>query len=231
MSTPEDRPVWENHPLWSDRARLERIRQQMWIEIQKVMFPGRPRRGLAHRERIELTVVGGTSAEDVFSEAVTALLRYVPEGDVNWEATGNTIAQRRAVAAVRKARKHRRLPDGSEVDITSLEQSDQEGDPRYDRLAVSDDAPDEEATDRALRADRLLAFRAVADEILPQRDRDIVFRAARGETYVSISSAVNLSQQRVGQIDRESLRKINARLRADPQYRRLYEPEGGTPND
>lgn len=65
----------------------------------------------------------------------------------------------------------------------------------------------------------------------PQRDRDIVFRAARGETYVSISSAVNLSQQRVGQIDRESLRKINARLRADPQYRRLYEPEGGTPND
>lgn len=231
MSTPDDRPVWESHPLWSDRARLDRIRQQMWIEIQKVMFPGRPRRVLANRERTELTIVGGTSAEDAFSEAVSALLRYVPEGDVSWEATGNTIAQRRAVAAVRKARKHRRLSDGSEIGITSLNETDEEGDPIYDDVAVADDAPDEEATDRALRADRLLAFRTVADEILPQRDRNIVFRAARGETYVSISDVVNLSPQRVGQIDRKSLRKINARLRTDPQYRRLYEPEGGTPDD
>lgn len=231
MSVPKDRPIWENHPLWSDRARLDRIRQQMWIEIQKVMFPGRPRRGLANPGRTELTVVGGTSAEDAFSEAVNALLRYAPVGDVNWEATANTIARRRGVAAVRTARKHRGLPDGSEIGITSLDENDEEGDPLYDDVAVADDAPDEDATDRALRADRLLAFRTVADEILPERDREIVFRAGRGETYVSISNVVNLSQQRVGQIDRESLRKINARLRADPHYRRLYEPEGGTPDD
>lgn len=203
----------------------------MWIEIQKLMFPGRPRRALTKLERTELTIVGGTSAEDAFNEAVNALLRYVTEGDVNWEATANTIARRRAVDAVRKARKHRGLPDGSEIGITSLNRNDEQGEPLYDDVAVADDVPDEEAADRALRADRLLAFRKVADEILPQRDRDIVFRAARGETYVSISKVVNLSQQRVGQIDRDSLRKINAHLRADPQYRRLYEPEGGTSDD
>lgn len=231
MSSPEQRPVWENHPLWSDRARLDRIRQQMWLEIQKVMFPGRPRRALTKPERTELTVVGGTSAEDAFDEAVNALLRYVPTGEVTWEAIANTIAQRRAVAAVRKARKHRRLRDGSEIGITSLDQNDDEGDPLYDDVAVSDDASDDEAVERALRADRLLAFRAVADEILPQRDREIVFRSARGETYVSISKPVNLTEQRVGQIDRLSLRKINARLRSDPKYRRLYEPEGGDSDD
>ena len=225
MSTPDDRPVWENHPLWNDRARLERIRQQMWVEIQKVMFRGRPRRATPRSGRTELTVVGGTSAEDVFAEAVNALLHYGPDGEVNWEAVGNAIAHRRAVAAIRKARKHRRLPDGTEIGVTSLAQTDADGEPLYDEVALAYDAPDEEATDRALQADRLLAFREAADEILTRRDRDIVFRAARGETYVSISRDVGLTEQRVGQIHRDSLRKINARLRADPQYRRLYEPE------
>ena len=229
MSTPDDLPVWENHPLWDDRARLDRIRDQMWIQIQKVMFPGRPRRSSADPERTELTIVGGTSAEDVFSEAINAVLNYAPDGDVNWEATANKIAHRRAVAAVRKARKHRRLPDGSEIGMTSFDRSDADGEPLYGSAAVSTDAPDEEAVERVIQADRALAFREVANEILTRRDRDIVFRAARGETYVSISDIVNLTEQRVGQIDREARRKINARLRSDPQYQRLYEPERTDP--
>ncbi len=227
MSTPADRPIWGRHPLWLDREGLETITQRMWLEIQTVMFKGRPRRPLRSPGKTELTVVGGLSVEDVFREALHALLQYEPEGDVDWAAVAMTIARRRAIAAVRTAKKHRQLPDGSEIDITSLDQENDEGERLVDELADPGDGPDDEAIDRVLRADRLLAFRKVAEEVLPQRDRGIVFRRARGETYKAIAKDVGLTEQRVGQIDRDSLRKINARLRGDPKFRRLYEPEGG----
>jgi DNA-binding NarL/FixJ family response regulator len=203
----------------------------MWIEIQKVMFPGHQRKLRRNPGKTELTVVGGASLEDVFSEALNALLQYGPHGDVVWEAVGNTIAQRRAVAAVRTAKKHRSLPDGSEIGIASLDLENEEGDRLVEGLADPDAFTDEEAIDRVLRADRILAVRTVAEEILHQRDRDIVFRVTRGETNVAIANDVDLTEQRVGQVYRESVRKINARLRSDPTFRRLYEPEGGNPND
>lgn len=229
MSAPADQPIWEQHPLWLDRERLDAITARMWLEIQRTMFAGKPRRPLRNPSNTELTVVGGTSAEDVFREAVHALLRYVPEGEADWDAVGITIAKRRAIAAVRRAKKHRSLPGGSEIDITSLDLEGEHGNRRVDELADPGDPPDEEAIDRVLRADRLLAFRTVAAEVLPQRDRDIVFRVTRGETNAAIAKDVGLTSQRVGQIYRESLRKVNARLRSDPQFRRLYEPEGGNP--
>lgn len=231
MSTSADRPIWEQHPLWVDRDRLEAITHRMWLEIQKVMFPGRPRRTRRNPGHTELTVVGGTSAEDVFSEALQGLLQYEPKGSVSWEAVAITIAQRRAIDAVRNARKHRVLPDGSEIGITSLDLENDEGERLVDGLADSGELTDEEAVDRVLRADRLLAFRKVAEEVLPERDRDIVFRVTRGETNVAIAKEVGLTQQRVGQIYGESMRKINAGLRSDPHFRRLYEPEGGNPDD
>lgn len=230
MSAPAGRPVWEHHPLWLDRERLEAITQRMWLEIQKVMFSGKPRRPLRSPGKTELTVVGGTSVEDVFSEAVHALLQYEPEGDADWEAVGITIAQRRAIAAVRSATKHRSLPDGSEIGITSLDLENEEGEPIIDGLADPGDPPDDEAIDRVLRHDRLLAFRKTAEELLTQRDRDIVFRRTRGETNVEIAKDVGVTDQRVGQIYGESMRKINAQLRSDPKFRRLYEPEGGKPD-
>jgi DNA-directed RNA polymerase specialized sigma24 family protein len=230
MTSPAERPIWENHPLWHDRARLDAIRKQMWIEVQKTMFAGKPRRPLRNPGRTELTVVGGTSAEDAYSEAIHALLQYQPTEDADWEALGNTLAHRRAVAAVRRARKHRKLPDGSEITMASLAVENDDGAPLVDEIADDDHLPDERATERVLRAERLVALRTVADEILPQRDRDIVFRIARGETTVAIADIVNLTPQRVGQIHRESLRKINAQLRTDPAFRRLYEPEGGKPD-
>jgi RNA polymerase sigma factor (sigma-70 family) len=230
MSAPAGRQTWEQHPLWLDREHLEAITQRMWLEIQKVMFPNKPRRPLRSPGKTELTVVGGTSVEDAFSEAVHALLQYAPESDVNWEAVGLTIARRRAIDAVRTATKHRRLPDGSEIGITSLDLENEEGELLVDEPADPGDPTDDEAIDRVLRADRLLALRKAADELLPQRDRDIIFRVTRGETNVAIAKAVGLTAQRVGQIYGESLRKINARLRSDPKFRRLYEPEGGNPD-
>lgn len=230
MSAPAGRPIWGQHPLWLDRERLEAITQRMWIEIQKVMFPGQTRRPLRNPGKTELTVVGGTSVEDVFSEALHALLQYEPKGDVDWEAVGIAIAQRRAIAAVRKAKKHRGLPDGSEIGVTSLDLESESGERLVDKLADPGELTDDEAIDRVLRADRLLAFRKAAEELLPQRDRDIVFRVTRGETHAAIAKDVGVTEQRVGQIFRESLRKINAELRSDPKLRRLYEPEGGNPD-
>lgn len=230
MSAPIDQPIWEQHPLWLDRERLDAVSARMWLEIQKTMFAGRLLRPLRTPGRTELTVVGGTSAEDVYQEAVHALLRYVPAGGVDWDAVGTTIAKRRAIAAVRTAKKHRSLPDGQEIAITSLDLEGEHGDRRVDELFDPGDPPDEEAIDRVLRADRLLAFRTAAGELLPQRDRDIVFRATRGETNAAIAKDVGLTGQRVGQIYRASLRKVNARLRSDPRFRCLYEPEGGNPN-
>jgi DNA-directed RNA polymerase specialized sigma24 family protein len=231
MSAPAGRPIWEQHPLWLDRERLEAISDRMWIEIQSVMFPGHQRRSRRSPGKTELTVVGGASLEDIFSEALNALLQYEPHGDVVWEAVAIAIAHRRAVAAVRIAKKHRGLPDGSEIDIASLDLENEEGGRLVEELADPDALTDDEAIDRVLRTDRLLAFRKVAEEVLPQRDRDIVFRVTRGETNVAIANDVGVTEQRVGQIYRESVRKINARLRSDPTFRRLYEPEGGNPDD
>lgn len=230
MTSPAEQPVWENHPLWRDADRLDAIRRQMWIQVQKTLFPGKPRRPLRSPGRTELTVVSGTSAEDAYNEAIHALLRYTPSGEVNWEAVGNTFARRRAIAAVRKARRHRGLPDGSEIGITSLDVEDDDGEPLVNQIADVEVLPDEAAAERALRAERLVAFRTVAEEILPQRDRDIVFRIARGETRQAIAEIVNLSPQRVGQIYGESIRMINAQLRTHAKFRRLYEPEGGNPD-
>lgn len=231
MSISAGRPIWEEHPLWLDRERLEAITQRMWLEIQKVMFPSRPRRPMGSPGKTELTVVGGSSVEDAFGEALRDLLTYQPKRDVTWEAVGITIARRRAVDAIRTAKKHRELPDGSEIDIVSLYAENEKGERLSEKLVDLGDAPDDEVIDRILRTDRLLAFRKVAEEVLPQRDRNIVFRYGRGETNAAIAQDVGLTEQRIGQIYRESLRKINAKLRNDPQYRRLYEFEGGTPND
>ena len=38
-------PSGRQHPLWLDRDRLETITQRMWLEIQKVMFPGQAATG------------------------------------------------------------------------------------------------------------------------------------------------------------------------------------------
>lgn len=230
MSVPAGRPIWEQHPLWLDRERLDVVTERMWVEIQKVMFAGRPRRPLRSPAKTELTVVGGASAEDVLSEAVHALLQYAPDGDVIWEAVGSTIAQRRAIAAVRTARKNRSLPAGSEIGITSLDLENEDGGPLFGELADPSAPTDDEIIDGVLRAERVLAIRTVAEEVLPLRDRDIVFRVTRGETNEAVASDVGLSAQRVGQIYRESTRRINARLRSEPTFRRLYDPEGGNPD-
>jgi RNA polymerase sigma factor (sigma-70 family) len=231
MSTPAARPNWEQHPLLLDRGRLERITELMWFQIQKKMFPSAPRRTIRNTSGTELTVVGGASAEDVLREALADLLQYESQDSVNWEGLAITIARRRAVDAVRRARKHRVLPDGTEIDITSLDDARDDGAPIADTTADPDQLTEEQVVDNLLRADRIRAIAKMAQTILSQRDRDVLYRATRGETFVAIAPEIGLTPQRVGQIYAISLRKINAALKLDPQFQRLYDLEGGTSDE
>ncbi|MCW2751024.1 MAG: sigma-70 family polymerase sigma factor [Aeromicrobium sp.] len=228
MSTPAGRPNWAAHPLLPDRGRLERITDLMWLEIQKTMFPGASRRSIRNPSGTELTVMGGVSAEDVLREALADLLKYESEGSVGWEGLAITIARRRAVDAVRAARKNRVLPDGTEIDITSLDSENEDGVRIADTIADPQQSTDEQVVDSIMRADRLLAIGKLALNILSQRDRDILFRVTRGETNVAVAGEVGLTPQRVGQIYATSIRKIYAALRLDPTLYRLCDPEGGT---
>jgi DNA-directed RNA polymerase specialized sigma24 family protein len=231
MPTPAARPNWEQHPLLLDRARLQRVTELMWFQIQKKMFPAAPRRSSSNPSGNELTIVGGTSAEDVLREALAALLQYESQEQVEWEGLAITIAQRRAVDAVRRARKHRRLSDGTEIDITSLDRERDDGRPIADTIADPDQLTEQDVVDSLLRADRLRAIGTMARETLSQRDRDIFYRVTRGEPLVAISPEVDLTPQRVGQIYRKSLRQINAALKLDPRFQRLYDLEGGTSDE
>lgn len=231
MPTPAARPNWEQHPLLVDRARLQMITELMWFQIQRIMFPFAPRRSSRNPSGTELTVVGGTSAEDVLREALAGLMQYEPQGHVEWEGLAITIAQRRAIDAVRRARKHRRLPDGTEIDITSLDREREDGPPIADTLPDPNQLTEDEVVESLLRADRLRAIGTVARTTLSHRDRDIFYRVTRGESLVAVAAEVDLTPQRVGQIYRQSLRQINAALKLDPQFQRLYDLEGGTSDE
>ena len=102
------------HPLLKDRERLERILDVMHARIQKILFPGSPRRRRRttphqpndpdHTERIlEGTAV---SADDVLSDAAISLLDYSPDRlEGSWEGLAVRIARNKAVDALRASQK------------------------------------------------------------------------------------------------------------------------------
>jgi hypothetical protein len=63
-----------SHPLLADRARLDKIVDNMSVQIQKVIYRGRV------GQRIERALRGGESADDVLQDALLALLSYDPAG-------------------------------------------------------------------------------------------------------------------------------------------------------
>lgn len=234
MPTPANRPFPTNHPLQDDRVRLEHIADLMWDEIHSVLWPGLPFRRRASPSGNELTLVGGASAEDVLQEAVIALLRYQPTPGINWEGLGVTIAHNKAVAALRKSGKHRALPDGSQIQIASLDMENADGEPLVNDIPDPDDSgySADEAIRRVHQLDRLRALRRLAEESLTVRDRQILFRHQRGETFRSMHDDFDLTEQRIGQIYRKSLRDLRNAAKNDPATQRPNDPdEGGNPDD
>lgn len=234
MSDPARRPIPANHPLRDDRARLEHIADLMWDEIHRVLWPRWSVRRRGSAGGTELTLIGGTSSEDVLQEALVGLLRYQPATAVNWEGLSVTIAHHKAVEALRESGKHRSRPDGSQIQIASLDMENAVGEPLVDDIADPDDSgySADEAIRRVHQLERLQALRRLAGENLTDRDRQILFRHQRGETFRSMHEDYGITEQRAGQIYRESLRKLRYAANNDPATQRLNDPdEGGNPDD
>lgn len=209
MSTSAEPAFPAKHPLLADRARLEHITDLMWDEIQRTLFAGRrpPRRQSSSGS--ERVLIGGTSAEDALQEALVALLRYQSVDEVNWEGLGVTIARRRAIAALRKSRKHRTLPDGTEISVASIDITNDAGDPVVDGLAGAE-RPEDDALQRVEQLERWRLYRRLATTVLDDREREIVHRVQRGETRRAISMDFGITEQRIGQIHAGALGRLRA---------------------
>ena len=91
------------HPLVEDRARLDKITDNMAAQIHRVIY------GRGRDPRSERVLHGGESADDVLQEALLALLDYDPHKlRTTWEALSVGIARKKAFAALRRATRGRR---------------------------------------------------------------------------------------------------------------------------
>src|SRR4051812_45708764 len=91
------------HPLVVDRARLDRITDNMAAQIHRVMY------GRGRDARSERVLHGGESADDVLQEALIALLEFDADRlNTTWEALSVGIARKKAFAALRRATRGRR---------------------------------------------------------------------------------------------------------------------------
>jgi RNA polymerase sigma factor (sigma-70 family) len=233
MTEPSARPFPEEHPLRGDGARLDDIVDLMWKEILKVLNqPPRARPKPGRLASAELTLVGGVSARDILQEALLDLLRHQPEEDTKWEGLGVRIAQHKAMAALTKSTKGRKRRGQPEIEISSLDIEDDDGERLVEQLP--DHTPSltlEQAEDEVRLLRRQQALHRAAD-ILNDRDRQIVLRIMRGETRVAIGHDLKLTPQRIGQINAKALIKLRKTLAEDPLYRppTTNPTEGGTPN-
>ena len=93
------------HPLFDDRGLLDEVTRVMYAVIHKTLhkkgMPVSPQGTGPDR-----ALIGGVSADDVLQDALIDLYNYPREGFTgSWGALGVTIARRKAIDAVRAARK------------------------------------------------------------------------------------------------------------------------------
>lgn len=211
------------HPLLKDRRRLDAITDIMFVEIQKVLFPGSPvrrRPGGAGRGsppgETELVLVGtGVSAEDVLSEAVAGLLQYPPDRmRGTWEGLGVTIAGNKARDALRARAKglrgtdhrpplrlvtgdHERPGPGGETEPPLFE-------------SLPSNSGDPEA--RYLVLESVLKVLDLARQHLNDREREIFLAVHFGrESRKEVGQRLDLTRQRIGQIYDAAFRTLEAR--------------------
>lgn len=204
------RRIGQPHPLLADRVRLERITSNMDLTIQKIIY----RRVLIEGE--ERVLCGGVSVRDVLQEALLDLLRYDPMAlSGSWEALSVTIAQRRAIDAVRASVRGRRAGDAAaddpdEINIVAFDPTLQQH-----NLAAGTDEEPERAFAR--NEQQRVLLRLARDLPEPQRT---IFNAIhfQGRTRAAVSKEVVLTPQRVGQIHAATLRTLWERARSDPAF-------------
>ena len=214
------------HPLLTDRDRLEKIANFMYVKIQKTLFPWKP----AQRLKIEagqFTSVGdqerilagsGISADDVLADAFLALLQHSPEHvRESWEGLAVRIAHNKAVDALRASRKWLRGTEKRpELRLLSgdAERIGPDGEPEPSIIEMlSSDWGDPE--DEFFKLEGAVRLRDLAREILEDRDREIFFAIHFGDySRKEIGDRLGLTSQRIGQIYKAALR----RLYAHPDY-------------
>jgi RNA polymerase sigma factor (sigma-70 family) len=200
--------VGMRHPLVDDRARLDKITDNMYAQIHRVLH------GAGRDPRAERILHGGQSADDVLQEALIALLEYdAGKLRTTWEALSVGIARKKAFAALRRATRGRRAgsagrgdPDDVTViplDTTLIDPRDETADPE---LAF-------EHTQQQLVLLRLAA------RILSDRERT-VFLAIHfdGQTRAELAEQVGLTPQGIGQMYARVLKSLYAAARSDPTF-------------
>lgn len=197
------RSLGSEHPLFADRDLLDDVTKVMYAVIQKTLHKrdnAKSRQGT----RPDRALIDGVSADDVLQEALVGLWEFPPENLTStWAALGVTVAKRRAVDAVRVARKGLRDTDHRhEITVESGDAptDDPEGEPGATRWDLHPDMrlnPEEEYI--ILRS--ALDLRDLAREVLDGKDQAIFFGIRfQQRSRADLSKELNLSPQRVGQI-------------------------------
>ena len=210
------------HPLLTDRDRLDRIADIMYAKIQyakiqKTLFSEKP--GWRRRAEIEQVLEGtAVSADDVLAEAVVGLVRYPPERlEGTWEGLAVGIAHNKAVDALKASRKGLRETEHRPKLRLVSGDAERQGPGGETEPALFEVLPsnwgDPEAEFLAL--EKVLTLRNLARDVLDERARDIFFAIHfEGCSRTEVGERVGLTSQRIGQIHRAALRS----LESQPNY-------------
>jgi RNA polymerase sigma factor (sigma-70 family) len=198
------------HPLVADRARLEKITDNMSAHIQKVIY------GRSRDPGSERLLHGGESADDVLQDALIALLEYDPARlRTTWEALSVGIARKKAYAALRRATRGRRTErtaagDPDDVAVIPLDAA----------AAELRDETDDRDPERAFeRTQQQLVLLRLAQERLSDRERTVFFGIHYdGATRAALAEEVGLTPQAVGQMYVRVVRSLYEAARSDPSF-------------
>lgn len=211
-------PVPGSHPLLADRDRLEKIKRNMYVQIQLVLHGRRTSDG------VERVLSGGASVDDVLQEALLALLRTAPgKVRVSWEALGVQIARNKAKDAITDSTRGRRSTDaepGSADDVTLVS---------LDELVDTADIDCANDPEEAFFvAEQQLVLLRLARETLTERERLIFFSGYYNtQTNRALGEQLGISGQAVGQQYRPILRDLYTAAQRDPSFPTLNVRDGG----
>ena len=205
------------HPLFADRDLLDEVTKVMYAVIQKTLHK---RGAVASRQGAgpDRALIGGVSADDVLQEALIDLWHYPLEKlDGSWGALGVTIAHRRAVDAVRAARKGLRGTDRRhEIKVESGDAPtvSPEGELGATKWELH---PDENLNpeDEYVIVRSALDVRDLAREVLDTERKQTIFLDIHFQrrTRAELAKEWDLTPQRVSQIYHEACRTLEAQDR------------------
>jgi len=203
-------PFPRSHPLLEDRARLDKIKDNMHVQIQWVLWQGRV------SDRFERTLLGGESVFDVLQEALAALLKTPPTAvKESWEALSVRIAHNKAKDALTRSTRGRRSPTaepGTPDDVTILAFVD-------DFDTVDTDLGNGPETAFVVAEQHRVLLR-LARETLTERER-LIFHTGYYGTMTDKELGEQLggiTSQGVGQQRRRILRHLYETARRDPSF-------------